>query len=32
MMDCLGEMLWAAQRNNQQPNENTYLVCIKKLL
>ena len=32
MMDCLGEMLWTAQRNNQQPNENTYMECIKKLL
>lgn len=32
MMDCLGEMLWTAQRNNQQPDESTYLECIKKLL
>jgi len=32
MMDCLGEMLWTAQRNNQQPDETTYLECIKKLL
>lgn len=32
MMDCLGEMLWSAQRNNQPPNETTYLECIRKLL
>ena len=32
MMDCLGEMLWTAQKNNQQPDENTYIECIKKLL
>lgn len=32
MMDCLGEMLWTAQRNNQQPNVTTYMECIKKLL
>jgi len=32
MMDCLGEMLWSAQRNNQAPNETTYLECIRKLL
>ncbi|MCU7800680.1 MAG: DUF1841 family protein [gamma proteobacterium symbiont of Lucinoma myriamae] len=32
MMDCLGEMLWSAQRNNEQPNENTYIECVKKLL
>jgi len=32
MMDCLGEMLWSAQRSNQPPNETTYLECIRKLL
>jgi len=32
MMDCLGEMLWSAQRNQQAPDESTYLECIKKLL
>ncbi len=32
MMDCLGEMLWSAQRSNQPPNEITYLECIRKLL
>ncbi len=32
IMDCLGEMLWTAQRNNQPPNETTYIECIKKLL
>ena len=32
LMECLGEMLWTAQRNNQQPDETTYLECIRKLL
>lgn len=32
MMDCLGEMLWMAQKNQQAPDETTYLECIKKLL
>jgi len=32
ILDCLGEMLWTAQQNNQQPNETTYIECIKKLL
>ena len=32
MMDCLGAMLWQAQRENIPPDENTYLECIKKLL
>ncbi len=32
IIDCLGEMLWTAQRNNQPPNETTYIECVKKLL
>ena len=32
MMECLGEMLWTAQKNNQQPDEITYIKCVKKLL
>ena len=32
MMDCLGEMLWLAQKNNQPPDENSYIECIKKIL
>lgn len=29
MMDCLGEMIWKAQRENRAPNQNDYLSCIK---
>lgn len=32
MFDCLGEALWAAQRNNTQPDDAAYLVCLEKLL
>ncbi len=31
MMECLGEALWNAQRNNQPPDETAYLDCLKKL-
>ena len=31
MMECLGQTLWSAQRNNQTPDESTYLDCLKKL-
>jgi len=31
MMECLGESLWLAQRNQTAPDENNYLVCLKKL-
>lgn len=31
MMECLGEALWNAQRNNQPPDEAAYLDCLKKL-
>ncbi len=30
IMDCLGESLWLAQRNNKMPDEVAYLDCIKK--
>ncbi|MEW8013613.1 MAG: DUF1841 family protein [Candidatus Sedimenticola endophacoides] len=32
MMECLGEMLWSAQRNHLPPDEQYYLECLKKLL
>jgi hypothetical protein len=31
MMECLGESLWSAQRNNQLPDEAAYLDCLKKV-
>ena len=31
MMECLGETLWNAQRNNQPPDEDAYLDCLRKL-
>ena len=31
MMECLGEALWKAQRNNTMPDESAYLNCLKKL-
>jgi hypothetical protein len=31
MMECLGESLWSAQRNNQLPDEAAYLDCLEKL-
>ncbi len=31
MMECLGRMLWEAQRNNRLPDEQAYLECIKGL-
>jgi len=32
VMDCLGEMLWRAQRDNCMPDEQGYLDCLRKLL
>jgi len=32
VMDCLGEMLWLAQREQKMPDEQAYLSCLKKLL
>jgi hypothetical protein len=31
MMECLGQTLWSAQRNNQAPDEAVYLDCLQKL-
>jgi len=31
MMECLGEALWNAQRNNALPDESTYLECLRQL-
>ena len=31
MMDCLGEALWLAQRNNAMPDEVAYFGCLRKL-
>jgi hypothetical protein len=31
MMECLGESLWRAQRDNQPPDEAAYLECLKKI-
>lgn len=31
MMECLGLVLWEAQRANRQPDEAAYLECLKKL-
>ncbi len=32
MMECLGRVLWAAQRGNTLPDEGEYLDCLRKLL
>ena len=32
MMDCLGVVLWEAQRSARAPDEAAYLECLKKLL
>jgi len=32
MMDCLGQILWEAQRAQQVPDEQVYLDCLNKLL
>ena len=31
MMECLGQSLWLAQRNNTAPDEQAYLACVKKI-
>jgi len=31
MMECLGEVLWTAQRTNTMPDEDAYLTCLRKL-
>jgi len=30
LMDCLGEMIWKAQRENSAPDEKLYFQCIQK--
>lgn len=32
IMECLGEMLWQAQRAQKMPDEQAYLACLKKIL
>jgi hypothetical protein len=32
MMDCLGEMLWQAQRDGTAPDEQRYLECLEKMV
>jgi len=32
IMECLGDMVWHAQRNQQAPNEQRYLRCLRKQL
>jgi hypothetical protein len=31
MMECLGQVLWNAQRLNQMPDETVYLACLSQL-
>lgn len=31
MMECLGESLWIAHRNNMMPDERMYMECLKRL-
>ena len=31
IMECLGEMLWKAQRSGGMPDESAYLACIRRL-
>lgn len=31
MMECLGQVLWSAQRANVPPDEEAYLECLKKI-
>ena len=31
IMECLGQSLWDAQRNNSAPDESAYLSCVRKL-
>lgn len=31
MMDCLGAVLWEAQRSGRAPDEQAYLECLKRL-
>lgn len=31
IMECLGQMIWQAQRDNTTPNEQNYIECLKQL-
>ena len=31
ILECLGEMLWQAQRDNREPDETAYLDCLHRL-
>ena len=31
MMDCLGEVLWSAQRDHKLPDESAYMDCLGKI-
>ena len=30
VMECLGEMIWSAQRHNTQPDTEAYVECVRK--
>jgi hypothetical protein len=32
MMECLGLVLWEAQKQNRTPDEKNYLACLRKLI
>jgi len=32
MMECLGQMLWQAQRAGNRPDETAYLACVRALV
>jgi len=32
MMECLGQMIWQAQRDNVLPDESLYINCLKKIV
>jgi hypothetical protein len=32
IMECLGQMMWEAQRNQAMPDDQQYLECLRKLL
>jgi len=31
IMECIGQMIWQAQRDNTAPNEQAYIECLNKL-
>ncbi|MCB1758790.1 MAG: DUF1841 family protein [Gammaproteobacteria bacterium] len=32
IMECLGQMLWEAQRDNRMPDEQAYLECVRRVV